>query len=459
MVCDDECTFDDSDPCAGAAVVYDGPLSLELKAGMNRLDGFINSAPATMPFSKALDPETLTEDSVMVFDILPYFTRGIPPGLLPAGAQKDDAEKFGEGYWRILSSAGGKHMLTLKHKAPKSIPDGGDGMPATWPAGGKFAVAVTNSVRGVDGTPVESDLLLYLLRGKKPLVDIAKRKALSFLLQAQIDAGAMTFEDAIALESLRGVYSNLLNAIEQEYSVPRKDVPLFYLFGIAGNAVPSFGPSVGLSLAFPRELNPWPNEFLGTEDPVPADTVVEILFDTPPVDTLLGKDPTIQLYDITGATPAREACNLQWVPGDTSKVELRYGPDDGVKRLFESGHRYAVVVTTATLSVAFPEIAGSTYWGLVSAENPLVDARGNLESVLLDQRLDVLVLLNSQGMASRPPEATQAEWDTAASMLEGLVADLEQVRQRMDPLLDMLEQADPTLARENLALAFTFTVE
>jgi len=412
-----------------------------------------------MPFNMALDPDTLTEDSVMLFDILPFYLAGRAPVLLPAGAQKSDAERFGEGYWRVLSSAGDKHRLTLEHKAPESIASGGDGIPAAWPAGGYFAVAVTDSARGIDGKPVESDLLLYLLRRRQPLVDAVEVQVLNSLLQAWIDAELLTFEDAKALEVLRLIYSELLDSIEQEYSVAREDIPLFFLFGIASNAMPSFGPRFGLSLSFPEELNPWPNEFLGNEDPVPADTVVSIFFDTSPLDTVLEHESTIQLYDITGATPVREARNLQWVPGDTSHVELRRGPEGGDYR-FEAGHRYAVVVTTATLTPAFPEIAGSGYWSMISAENPLVDAGGNLESVLLDQRLDVLVLLNSLGVvANRPPDATQADWDQAAGMLEGLVADLEEVRLRMAPVLNALEAADPELARENLALVFTFTVE
>ena len=460
VVCDDECSFNADDPCADAAVVYDGALTLELKAGMNQLDGFINSMAITMPFSKALDPDTLTEDSVLLYDIRPVYFGNGKPVRIPAGPQAVSEDRFGDGYWRIIQDegqdAGDTHLLTLKPKAPSLT----ESTPWTWQPGGMYAVAVTDSVKGTDGTPVESDLLLYLLRSQKPLIDVAKGVALNFLLQAQIDAGVLTFKEAISLETLRGNYNKLLNAIQDNGGPAREDVPLFFLFSVASNPIPRFGPQVGLGISFPGGLNPEPNEYGGSQDPVAVDAA-RIYFDPPPLtDLALKAEPTIQLFDITSGRAVRQGRELQFNQELTVVEVRRNRPEGGTG--FEAGHRYAVVMTATTHNPAAPIIAGSTYWGLVAAENPLVDAEGNAESLLLDSRLDVLIMLEAMGLGlvkHLPPAADEADWAQAASMLEDTLADLEAVRQRMDVILDMIEDKDPSLRRQDLALAFTFTAE
>jgi len=453
VVCDGECTFDGDDPCAGAAPLYDGALSLELKAGMNDLDGFIDSMAITIPFSKPLDPDTLTEDSVQLYNIRPVFTGAGGPVLIPAGHQTVAEDRFGEGYWRIPSSQGGKHRLTLKPKAPSML----DALPWTWTAGGLYAVAVTDSVKGTDGTPVESDLLLYLLRSQKPLIDVTQGKALNLLLQAQLDAGLLTFEEAMSLETLRATYNMVLNKIQDSGGPQREDVPLFFLFGVASNPVPKFGP-FGLSGTYPGGDNPEPNEYDGDQTPVAVEAVKIYLDPVPLTDLALTADPTIRLYDITGSTAAREDRELS-MNQELSEVEVRRKKPGGGTG-FESNHRYAVVVTSATHNPAAPVIAGSTYWGLVTAKNPLLDGDGNPDSVLLDSRLDVLIALNAAGQIDNlPPDADAADWAVAAATLGSQLTGLEAVRQRMAPVLDMLEAADPDLARDKLALVFTFTVE
>ncbi|NOZ85497.1 MAG: hypothetical protein GXP49_04385 [Deltaproteobacteria bacterium] len=454
VVCDNECKLGEAeDPCSSAKTVYDGPLTLELKDEMNRLNGFLDSSTITIPFSKPLDPDTITDDTVMFMNINPVFLQHKGPEVIPAGEQHDSGKQVGSGYWRIYSSDPSP-SLVIKNKADVDSL----GLPAPLAAGGHYAVAITKDVRGEDGSPIEPDLLTYLLESRKPLVDSAKGRILNFLLESEVQAGQMTMDDVISLEKLRKNCDNIFTAMEGEMNIKREDLALFFFFGIVPNPQPRFGPKLGATMTFPEGMNPYPNEYTGTEQPVPGDQAIKIYFNPVPIDVLFESDSFIRLFDITSGTPVRKAANIQKPPKNEGNyfVELRMGLDG--KQNFESGHRYAVVVTTPMSG--FNTVQGTSYWGLVSAENPLVDQDGNPLSQLLDSRLDVLVMLASSGLIKHTPtEATQDDWKLATNMLKQTLAGLEGVRQRMKPVLDALEKADSTLSRKNISLVSTFTVQ
>ncbi len=182
--------------------------------------------------------------------------------------------------------------------------------------------------------------------------------------------------------------------------------------------------------------------YMNTLDGFPVNVSLSCLFSAADVDPATVTEDTVQVWDVTGAIAAALG---QAEPEGTGAVRLPAGsftvkvgevlhprtgqPVTGITLLptgpLAHGHRYAALVTTGVKTKGGAAIGASFLANLMKSRSPLVDASG-LRTVL------------------------------QSSLTDADAAKLEPARQLIDLSLSAIEATDPTITREQAALAWTF---
>jgi Bacterial virulence factor lipase N-terminal len=406
------------DPTTGMLAVpadpSDSELTQQVKAGLGIINGWIPGSMITIPFDGELDPTTLNEDTVRLYDVTES----------TAVRVTDYYVAFNVG--RTPATAPPYNLFVRR----KSV---GLGQIPDFELGHRYIVVVTDAIRDVDGQPVLGTTVMELLKSRTPLVNEYGR-TLTILPDA----------DAAGLESMRaGFYAPALDEIEGE--VARENIVAHTVFTIQSNPMPSF--------------NPMP---LGKDLPAP-------IGDASPANDEFSKPWACFLHPIDTSTAAagaklyKRGASLTGVdvtvsvgkmvdPADTTTVlcEQAVILDGGT---LEASTTYQVVLTDAIKGVDGVPSRQSAIFSLMAKTVPLFEG-DTLNSPFIDSTFDALI---SGLPAVDPTVATQEEWDAAYETMLGPLAlgTVEQWRKDYQPYIaDAIEAGTPL---ENLTATWVFT--
>ncbi len=384
------------------AAPADSPLTTEIKASINRLDGWLTAQTITIPFDVMLDPATLTYDNVLLYDV----TRASEtPPVVTQLTSADFYILFNVG---LTPATSPPYNLILKRKSPGPFQ-----LPTDFTPGGHFAAIVTDAVRGAGNVPFLDNPIFVFLRSRTPLAVSGKSTTILDDLTA------------VQLEATRSVYDPAFKAIEANSSFTRDHALSFTVFSVESGARAVYNPTA-----------------VGTVVPLPIDGAV-------PQATASSK-PTITFDQPLDAATAASGTHLYRVDG-TSLVDIAVTPNV-VAQADALGHYPLEIVPAAPLDAGATYVAVLTdsikgangvateafsFFSLLRNANPLVDLSkvgAELNSPFLDNTLDVLLAFGVD-----PTQATNDDWKSAYSNLLGNLADLETLRLKYGGFFATLE--------------------
>ncbi|WP_205525743.1 hypothetical protein [Pyxidicoccus trucidator] len=378
---------------------------------LNTLDGFPEIVTATAGVSAALEPTTVTRQTVRVLQL-----SGPATPLPPIIAYNEDTR-------RILAIA-----------------------TTGWARGAQYAVAVLGGDSGVKDTmrqPVTGSPAWQWVRSTTPLVDGSGRSTVPGLPDS----------DAPPMERLRLRYAPYLDQLVAE-GIRREDVAALWTFTTSGRPRVTFDPALSI-VPFPSNVYLSPNGPRVSLPPAPPGAGVLLTETLAGLNTLDGFSTTAVIVsenspthaaldqglvapdslaagtlalrlDGTGAEPSVVAClGCASSPGPdgsppSGPQELQFVP----QLPLDEGTTYATVITTALRDLTGRQVTASRYWALLRLAAPLIDGQGRSQ---LTDLPDVLAL------------------------------QLEPLRQAFKPMLDTLEARG--LRRSQVALANSFRTQ
>ena len=399
----------------------DSELTKQVKAGINRLDGWLTSSTITIPFEAELDVATLTTDSVRLYDVTG--ATQTPPVV----------EAFTADQYYVLFNVGrtpataAPYNLIIKTRAP-----GPGKFPAEFKQGHKYIAVVMDGVRDKNGGAVLGHPATELLKSSVPLAD-EKGRTLTILPDA----------DAALFESVRAaLYAPAFTALEETGSLNRKNVVAHTAFSVQSGGRPVFDPTA-LPAALPTPIDP--NS--GASVDAALDTKPQVLFDKPYDTTTLPAG--IKFYkrgaSLTEVSFTTETTSTADANG---KYPLRIVPQS-----LEPSTGYQVVLTDAIKDADGQPTRALAFFSLVAATTPILDSSTTpptINSPFVDFTMDVLIFLGND-----PATATPEQWTTAYTLLTGSVNTLEKWRVFYQPFFADAESQG--IARENITVMWTFT--
>jgi hypothetical protein len=426
-------------PAPGAS-----PADLEFVAWLNTLNGFPAGSSANVTFTGELDPNTVGQDTLRVFDLA-------GGGLTPV-----------DNYSPTLTEPAGTDAADAKARVNIPAPTGG------WTGGHSYAVAVlggANGLKGADGRPVVGSSTWALVRSENPLftcedldaeVEDAEGRPTACRATTEIIPSEFTEPNerivdqarkAARLEGLRRLYKPIIDALIAG-GVDRQDIALLWTFKVADVATALFNPAAAPpQVPVPNDLaiDPATGLVKAPIDPTASEAQQEFTRDY--INTLDG-------FPVTATGSARivgRAVRPATVNGQTVRVldltaQMGEAPldssvshDPDAQQIvvtppatgWRKGRRYAVVLTTDIVGDNDAPLAANDIWALARSEHPLVDCE-DLTSPACRSVLTMAPISHAQAVA-----------------LEGL-------RRSFKPALDGL--AAQGLPRTRIALMWTFRI-
>jgi hypothetical protein len=400
----------------------DSPLTVEVKASINRLDGWLTAQTVTLPFEVRLDTSTLTYENVLLYDV----TRASEdPPVVTRLTKEDFYILFNVGRTAATSPP---FNVILKRK-----PLGAGKLPAEFTPGGRYAAIVTDAVRDIENRSFLDNPIFYFLRARTPLA--INGKSTTILTDAQ----------ATQLEATRVIYDAAFSAIEATGGINRDRALSFTVFSIESGARAVMNPTlVDQVLPMPFD-NP-------TSANAPIDTTPTITFDQP-LNASTAASGT-HLYKVDGAT-LTEVAETPAVAANADangRYFLKIVPNVPLDR----GASYIAVLTDAIKGANGVSTEAFSYFSLVRNKNPLLDTTKSpaaLNSPFLDNTLDVLIFLG--GNPASPPGEP---WESAYNLLVPNIQSLDDLRLRYAPYFTVLE-TDRKIERLSITALWQFTTE
>jgi len=335
----------------------DSDAQKNLAGFFNSLDGWPASMPATSAFLGAVDPASVTPDTVRVFDI----TDPESPAAV------ESARLFLEG-----------DGLDLRVH-PGLLP--------SWEPGRRYAVAVLGGgegVRGAGGEDVTASPAFWFFRAEGPLVECDDVEALE---GCESLTALLEDEDAADLEEIRREAAEVFDALERA-GIRRDQIAVAW----------SFRTSTRTVVPFDATLNDvhFPNDFYTTEDGARLDLPRAEGW-TAEADGFLARVNELDGFSLTGSGWMRfvgpldgSAANLTPSSflflnadeeGDMPLAtrawdEARGEVTLGLYRALHPGTRYAVVATDYITDIHGEEIIPSHMWVLLRSVFPVIDGEG-----------------------------------------------------------------------------------
>ena len=393
---------------------------------MNTLDGFPVNSTISCLFSAAdVDPATVTDDTVQVFDV----TGAIAAATKRAAPAAAAVERM---------AAGSFTFVVAETKHPKS------GQPVTGLTlipkgplahGHHYAVLVTTGVKTTTGAAIGSSFLANLLKSRSPLVDA---DGLRTVLQ-----GSLTDKDAAQLEPARALVDAALTALEAaDPAFARDQVAQAWTFGTQTASVAEFDP-VSNVVPQPNDMVRGPDGKLAIPTAGLPDALAELytwmnlqdgfsVTSVPQVSlTRPAKASTVLLPGEGVTAPTMAFVDVSVVPPAAVPATVAIDETDGrIVRLLPAarltqGHTYLVALSRRIVTVEGDATYGLTpspAMALLLLEEPLVIDGANQVSLFLG--------------------------DADATRLEGF-------RQALAPALTALDAVG--FPRTDLASVFAFT--
>ncbi len=405
----------------------DSELTKEIKSFINMLDGWLVAQTITVPFEYELDKTTVKPENVLLFDI---------DVVNKSVTKKTAAEYYALYNFSMTPSDKPPYNITVKNKPN----DKSGGMPADFIQGHYYLVAVTNAVKTKEGKDITENPVYYFLKKKEPLVNEAKKSVT-----------VLSDEEASMLEPARDAFNKLFALVETVESDIRAKSIAFSFFSVQSGSRALFNPaSVG-------QILPQPNDIKGKAN-APVDVKPYIYYDLPLDDTTLSKG--VMMMKLTGGQP---------IPVEISKLEIieensRYKLQIIPKTPLDKGSTYLVFTTNDIKSKHGVETAAYSTFSILRAKNPFVtkvdDTNYALNSPLIDNTLDVLILASKLGMLSESANkniaaATSDDWKVAYGLLVQNLVQLEALRNAYAPLFAGIEAAG--IDRKKVTALWTFT--
>lgn len=405
----------------------DTELTKEIKGFINMLDGWLVAQTITIPFEYELDKATIKPENVLLFDIDP---------INKSVVKKTAAEYYVLYNFSMTPSDKPPYFITVKNKPN----DKSGGMPADFIQGHYYLVAVTKDVKTKEGKDITENPVYYFLKKKEPLVNEAK-KSLTILSD----------EEALMLEGARALFNQLFAMVETQESDIRDKSIAFSFFSIQSGSRALFNPAtVG-------QVLPQPNDLKGKAN-APIDVKPYIYYDLPLDEKTISKG--VMMLKLTNAQPIPVELAKVEVIEENNKYKLQITP----KNTLDKGSTYLIFTTNDIKSKNGVETSAYSTFSILRAKNPLItkvdDTNYQLNSPLIDNTLDVLILASKLGLlsdaANKNIAAAKAEdWKTAYDLLIKNLEQLEVLRNAYAPLFNGIESAG--IDRKNITALWTFT--
>ena len=447
-------------------VVKDSDLTLALKKGMNRLDGFqVNFVPE-IPLSKKIDLDSLVPFDGSNASNANFFFIDITDPDAPAAV--DPAKYLRVFNFRLSETM--PYYLTLRLTKEEAM--FGE-VTMDFPQGHTYLVVITGfddkGLKSSENVPFQPDPFFLVFAEEDRYED----EGLAYVAPDGSTRNNVlgTKEEIQTAEGARQITNYGLKIWESLVgdSHKRNEVVTAFHFSVAQNPMPVY-----------FVLNPL--ETLGGTynlDPQPSDGVKADLTDpenvtyaftkadascTPQIEFEISREiqedtvstETLKLFKITdgglvetAATPA--------VSVEDGVVTLSLTPDAALDPQSE----YVVAANHGILDKETGLPAGDqTYFGLTRVDTPLVDASGMWLSPNLDSRLDALFLLKNNPLGSNITDMNELTEDNlaeATTTLSGVLSALEQFRLHYADSIDELVSNGFVTEREDLCMVWTFT--
>jgi hypothetical protein len=383
------------------------PAEAEFRAYLNTLDGFPTSTPALVHFSGAIAPDSITEQSLLVWKLDAH---GVPTSLALAPTYSD-AEK----------------SLTL-------LPKGG------WDRGTTYVVALrggTKGLKGATGEPVVAAPAFYFLRAGKDLSQHPWALPGDTLADKQASADQ--------LEAVRQGIEPMLQSVVTTEHWTREEIAVLFSFTTTKHNALEFDPLSGV-IPLPNDLLLDPTTHLVS---VPADPA-----DTPAQAVLKASLNTLDGFSTTGILAAQTTAPIDAANAATPRsirlFELSTPPTEvtGLRRyLYRDNQHVFAAIRADGFDDSGNHVAPTvlkpktTYAWVVTGQRGTDGAPVDAQPVGALLRLKASLVKDGKSQVSGIADADAQR--------------LEPLRAKMVPLLDLLAtQAAP---RESIEAAVPFT--
>jgi len=418
----------------------DSELTRQVKTALNDIDGWLTGSTITLPFDTPLDPSTVTPETVLLADLGPSHEAPI------ASVFVDDRTQQPVPYFTLFNvglepAKESPYNIIVKLKFPAF-------QPIEFKQGHRYAVVVTDAVKGMDGLPAISHPAFDLLKSSTPLVD------------ENGHSRVIVPDDQAALLELgrSGVIAPVFDALEAKGMVSREHAVSYAVFSTQSGARPGFNP-----LTFGKVL-PAPIDTVtdGAITPGHAATTdpINVCFDLPydPATT----DGNVLMFTYREGAPlapiAVHVTATTAVPESDDRCTkqkmfpLTVVPDASL----QPGMRYLVALTKGIKTAAAQQVPAqpSVYFTLARATTPILDTTtdpATLNSPFVDLTLDVLILTTGKD----PATATHDDWVAAYQALVSNLRTIESWRTAYSPLFDAVEAAGTP--RSDVIVLWSFT--
>jgi hypothetical protein len=400
---------------------------------INTLNGFPNTVVATTKIER-LDPDTINADTVRFIDLLAGTAIATP-------AIKEVDRKY--------DAATGTLSI-----APKD--------PASWPKGGRYAIALVggpNGLKGTDGKPVVGSAVWGFASSENPLVTCEDLTAPNCQTTTEIIPSTKTdpaerladqTATALRLEQLRRSYKPVLDAISTQ-GVERDDIVLLWTFRIMNMPEATFDPAASV-VPFPNDilLNPATRR---VNLPVPPNA-------SPLQQQLIAGLNTLDGFSTTSAIVS-ENSDTRGVIDTGSRLD---------QNSLMAGTRFIKLMPGGTAPNVTVCLNCVSSQGATSANSP--QQLQFVPQVPLDEKSQYAAVMTSDLRDERGRKVAPTGAFALVRLSAPLVADgksqvsgvsdananaLEPLRQGLKPLFDGLEAAG--LKRSQVVLAWAFTTQ
>jgi len=422
----------------------DSALTQELLGGMNRLDGFVVSIAAEIPFSQEVDLE-----SIMIYGAEDLPERNITTDVTKANLFfldiTDPENPLPISNFKMLfnyrEATSMPYMLTIRNNAA-----------ADFPQGGVYLIIMTGitetGIKDTTGRPFEPDTYFSFFNTEKPYVaaegtprsNLVSDQAALWQLEGarQItDYGVKIWQSIVGDKRSRG---ELINAVH--FTIMSNPFALFYngvntLFWDAG--LESMNPMAELSpVDVPKKNDSGVLEML----PAYASTDSEPTFKLSlPVQKDTINTDNIKLYKLSDGGATDVAISVALTKNDETGATVKITPAAEL----EENSEYMVAMSNGVVGENGMLAADQVFFGLTRVTQPLIDSEGNLNSPYLDSRADSIIL-QGKDLAGAGKDVA-----TVLSYLEFLRLHY------MDRITWLVEDAQFIADRADLALLWTFT--
>ncbi len=403
----------------------DSPLTLEIKASIRMLNGWLTSSAITIPFDGLLDTATLTADNIYLYDITNAAATRVDPGSYVTMFNIGATSAAG-----ATPATAPPYTLTIQNKAQ------GSQLPA-FPQGHRFMVIVTDGVKDTAGIPIIPDVPFVLLRSTSPL---AKN---GHSLFGNDDAQAVKLEFARSM-----IFAPAFAQVKTAGGPTTEHAVAFSVFSIQSGPRAVFNPSL-----LGREV-PTPE----ATAPVDTDVKPTIYFDRQLDPATLAAGTHLFEYEENGTLTAvgiKPSVGADAVAGKGYLVTI--SPNAPLK----AGTQYIAVTTNKIQGLQNVKTEAWSLFSLMRNKSPLITPGdgteadpGQLQSPLLNSTPALLVLT-----AADPQHASQEEWKGAYNLLAGNLQAIERLRVTYQKYFDATSKATPPIETLSITALWPFTTK